>query len=678
MGALFKNLVFFVLAILALLVIAGVALMFLFDPNDYRDNIAAQVEQQTGRELVIEGDLELSLFPWFAVELGKTTLGNAPGFGEEPFVSFDEARLSIRLLPMLLRRELSVGSAVLDGFNLNLAVNRNGRSNWQDLVEASEAEPDQVTGEGEPARLDIGGVDISDAAISYRDDQLGESYRLTNFNLNTGRVASGEPLPLSGSFDFDLQPADLKGDFDFETTMLLDGDAGTVEFSDLEFTVLGVEIAADVEPFSYAGESTPTARVEVEAFSMKGLMMGLDIEPPVTADPAALEKVYGDAVVRLTPEAITLSDVTLVVDDTTFKGDLALDSGAAGTIRLNLAGDEIDLGRYMEPAPDAAGAGGESVPVEIPVDLIRAFNVRGNLTMQEALLSGMTFENARLGLNIANGSLRLHPVAADLFGGKYEGDVRINAASDTPVLSVNENVRDVNLGALAAAMFEQENVTGTINGTFTLSGRGADLGIIQRSLSGNMAMELADGALEGTDIWYELRRARAMLKKEPAPEPELPPRTRFSNISVSGPVKDGIFRSDNLFAELPYMQLTGKGKVDFPAAEIDYRMTARILERPEFATGATEEELKEFTEAVIPIKVTGSLLDPSVAPDIEKMLKDEAEEKIKDALFDKLLGGDEDAEGEAEAGEETEATGEKKKKKDRDKLKDALEDLIKN
>ncbi len=84
-----------------------------------------------------------------------------------------------------------------------------------------------------------------------------------------------------------------------------------------------------------------------------------------------------------------------------------------------------------------------------------------------------------------------------------------------------------------------------------------------------MSFELLDGAWEGTDVWYELRRARALLKQEEAPEPTLPARTPFSSVAVSGPVTDGIFRSDNLLAELPFMQLTGKGSVDLPAAEID-------------------------------------------------------------------------------------------------------------
>jgi len=127
-----------------------------------------------------------------------------------------------------------------------------------------------------------------------------------------------------------------------------------------------------------------------------------------------------------------------------------------------------------------------------------------------------------------------------------------------------------------------------------------------------------------------------------------------------------------LLAELPFMQLTGKGDVDFAAAEVDYRMTARILERPEFVDGATEEELEEFTEAVIPLRITGSLAEPSIKPDIEEALKEEVKEKAKEKLFEKLLGGEEEPE---EPTDDT-ADEEEPKKKKKDKLKDALKDLI--
>ena len=203
---------------------------------------------------------------------------------------------------------------------------------------------------------------------------------------------------------------------------------------------------------------------------------------------------------------------------------------------------------------------------------------------------------------------------------------------------------------------------------------------VQKSLNGNMSFQLTDGAYEGTDIWYELRRARALLKGGEAPTPELPPRTRFSSVTATGVVRDGVMRNDDLYAELPYMQLSGSGDVDLVSATIDYDLTARVLERPESLQGVTEEELDEFTEAVIPLKITGSVSAPSVKPDVEKLLRKRVEDEIKDRLFDKLLGGDKKAPAEEatqEAPPAEEAAPEEPAEVDiEDQLKDKLKDLF--
>jgi len=676
MGGPLKKVLFLILGIVAVAVVAAVSFVLLFDPNDFREEIAAKVKQTTGRDLVIEGDIELTLFPWVAINVGKTTLGNAAGFGDEPFASFDEARLSVSVMPMIMERKVVVGTAALDSFRLNLQVASSGRSNWQDFLDASELQEEVVESgdEDDASTIDIASIEITNASVSYSDAQSGDNIRLTDLNLGSGTVQAGAPIALSGDFNFDLQPADLAGDFAVDTVMTLDGDAGTIAFSDVEISTLGLNIDANVEAFSYVDDAVPVATLQVDAFSMKSLMQALNIEAPVTADPDALGKVIVDATASMRPEAIVLSNLVLVVDDTRFQGSLSLAGDAAGTISFELVGDSMNLDRYMAPAEEGTDADADAIPIEIPADLIRSLNFRGNLTLEEATLSGMEFTAVELGLNAAAGDLRLHPISADFFGGKYQGDVRINASSGSPVLSVNENISEVDLGSLAVAMFDQENITGSINGSFQLSGRGDDLAAIQRSLNGNMSMELIDGTWEGTDVWYELRRARALYKQEPAPDPELPARTRFSTVRATGLVTDGVFHNDDLLAELPFMQLTGKGDVDFAAAEVDYRLTARILERPEFVEGASEEELEEFTEAVIPLRITGSLAEPSIRPDIEEALKEEVKKEVKKQLLEQLLGGEEDATDEAT--DETAGDEEPEKKSDKDKLKDALKGLI--
>ncbi len=677
MGRLVKFFFYFIAAIVAIFLIAAISFFLLFDANDFRDDFAAQVKKATGRELTIEGDIELSLFPWLAIDIGETRLGNAAGFSDEPFVSFNQARLSVRIMPLLLRREVSIGTALLDGLDLNLEVAGNGRSNWQDLIDASEAK-ESAPQEGEQAEagasaLDVVSIDIRNASVRYTDNQIGESYRLSNLNLSSGRVAEGEPLPLSTAFDFEMQPADISGGLEMEAVASAGPTAGTIEFSDVEISVFGIDISANVEPFSYIEDAIPTAVIQVDEFSLKELMAQMNIEPPLTADPDAMEKVLINATVQFRPEAIALKELDLVLDDTTFAGELALASDAAGTISVNLSGDSINLDRYMAPADEAGVATEDVAPVEVPADLIRSLNLRGNFKIAEAVLGGMRFENAELGVKAANGKLRMYPISAQFFDGTYSGDVSVDASGKTPVLSVNEKVRDVNVGALALAMFEEESVTGSINGSFELTGRGNDLGAIQSSLQGQMSFELLDGAWEGTDVWYELRRARALLKKEEVPEPTLPARTPFSSVTASGPVTDGVFRNDDLLAELPFMQLTGNGSMDLPAATINYNMTARVFERPEFVDGATAEELDEFTEAVIPLKITGPLASPSIKPDIQKMLKKEAEKEVKKLLMDKLFGAEEEEEVPAEGATDQ---APEEEKDDKDKLKDALKGLL--
>ena len=345
---------------------------------------------------------------------------------------------------------------------------------------------------------------------------------------------------------------------------------------------------------------------------------------------------------------------------------------ADGTFELDLAGDSIDIARYMAPPTDTAATDeSASETVEIPVELIRALNARGNLSIASASLGKILFEKVTLGLNASNGKLRIHPIAADFFDGGYRGDVQIDASGKLPSIAVDENIANVSLRPMVKAMYDVDNVTGTVNGNFKLGGSGADMDAIRRDLDGSLSIELQDGAWEGTDVWYELRRARALIKGEPAPKAPATPRTQFSSMVASGKVTDGVLRNDDFFAQLPFMQLSGKGSVNFVEATVDYTATGRFLEKPEFVTDVSEEELDDFTKAVIPFRITGPLADPTIEPDVEEMLKDRAEKEVKKAIADKLFGDEEEPQEGDEPQEEKDIEDQLK-----DEAKKRLRDLL--
>ena len=121
-------------AVLATLVVgAAIFIGWLFDPNDYKDYVAEWVESRTGRDFVIEDDLELTFFPWLGVETGGLRLGNAEGFGAQAFATAERAIVRVNILPLFLAR-VEFGNLEVDGLELNLGRDLERRGNWEDLL----------------------------------------------------------------------------------------------------------------------------------------------------------------------------------------------------------------------------------------------------------------------------------------------------------------------------------------------------------------------------------------------------------------------------------------------------------------------------------------------------------------------------------------------------------------
>jgi len=440
MNRVLKALLLVVAGLILLVVLAiGAALIF-FDPNDFRDDIAAAVREETGRELTIEGDLSIRVFPWLAVAVGNTRLGNAEGFGEEPFASFDSARLSLEILPLLLRREFVIGNAALDGLVVNLATNAQGANNWDDLVAQGET-PDTPAPEAEedahPTALDIAGIDVSGAVVRYRDAAAGSDYRIEGLTLSTGAISLGSPFDVDGRFDYLLEPDGIGGSLElaasvelgsrFEAVVLEDLDvsgrvaglttepatfalsaprlaadlgASRLEPASLSATALGVELSADVAALGWADAVTGDMRLSVAPFSPRGVLGQLEVELPPTADPQALTSLALSADAELDADSVSLGELDMRLDATTLTGEIVVPLGTDAPLRFDLAADTIDLDRYMAPAGDEAeeAAAEETADFEIPVDLIRAVNARGTARLEKATFAGMSFTGLEVGL----------------------------------------------------------------------------------------------------------------------------------------------------------------------------------------------------------------------------------------------------------------------------------------
>lgn len=118
------------LAVLLLLLVAALALVvFVVDPNDYKDEIQDRFAAATGHELVISGQLRLALRPRPVLEVTQASLPGA--FGEQGPTLADIGRLRLypRLGPLLTGR-FELALVRVEDLDLHLVRDEQGRENW--------------------------------------------------------------------------------------------------------------------------------------------------------------------------------------------------------------------------------------------------------------------------------------------------------------------------------------------------------------------------------------------------------------------------------------------------------------------------------------------------------------------------------------------------------------------
>jgi len=381
-----------------------------------------------------------------------------------------------------------------------------------------------------------------------------------------------------------------------------------------------------------------------QEFDMRELFERLE-SPVETADADALSKVNLTTNLTYGAAGTSFKDLRMQLDDTQLTGELSLDPESA--LAFDLKMDEIDLDRYLPP-PEPEGAEGAepAAPldaVEIPVEAIRALNANGRLRIGKLRLSGMDMESVKLGINARNARVRLHPFESSLYGGSYKGDIVLTTRGKRPLLTLDENVEGLRVGDLSRALYEEAMISGTMQGHFVLKARGDNLGEMRQTLGGEISFNLEDGAIEGFNLWADIRKGLAVARQQPVPQEakDAPRRTEFSSVSGSATVKNGVVSNNDLLAQLPSLNMTGGGTIDLVKDEVDYRVKAVVLDTPELKA---QEDVAGLAGISVPVKISGAVFDPTIRPDVAGLAKDQAKEKAKEKLAEKLglKGVDED------------------------------------
>jgi AsmA protein len=680
MGKFLKIILGLVAVFAVLIVVLAIVLPFIVDPNDFKNQIATAVQENTGRSLSIDGDISLSVFPWLGLEIGPTRLSNAQGFGEQPMASIQQVQVRVKLLP-LLHKQLEMDTIRLSGLRLDLGKDASGRSNWADLLgESGEktktgaAHPGKET-ESPLAGLAIGGVEVTDARVLWDDRSTGSRFELSELSFTTGAIDPGKPFDLDLHFDMNAtKPAiagqtdlrgkvllseslqavslddtelklDLKGDglpggrlrLSLATDMTVDLERHTLEVPELTLETLGLKVSGKASGTGIGGEDPHlSGTLDVAEFVPRDVIKELGQEPPVTADNAVLGKAAAALQWEASARQAAATSLQLQLDDTHVSGRLGVDNFASPAIDFALQADKIDLDRYLPPpsrdestapaTPAAAAAGGTQA---LPVEALRGLNLTGTVKLGTLKAYNLHSTDIEFTVKSRDGLLRVHPAVASLYQGQYSGDVSLDVRGKIPQLSLNEHVKGIQVGPLLKDLSGDDKLSGTGNVDVQLRGNGATPEQLRSTLNGTAAFSFTNGCLKGVNIASLLRTAQAKLQGHPPPPDDQPNQTDFTELQGTATVTDGVVRNNDLSAKSPLLRITGEGQASLPAETIDYLLTTKIVGSLKGQGGKGLDELKGVE---IPVRISGTFSKPTYTPDLAAGLGDVAREKAKEKI----------------------------------------------
>lgn len=498
MGKLLKWLIGLILVVALLVIAAVIVIPLVVDPNDYKDDIIAQVKQQTGRDLALQDKLELSVFPTLAVQLGGARLSNAEGFGDKPFAEVDKLALKVKLLPLLSKR-VEVDTVVLRGLKLNLAKDAEGKSNWDDLVAKGEKPEEQpaedqpkADKDGEKLAIKVEGVEIEDAQLVWDDKQAGQFYELSGLRLVTGAISPGATVPVelglslkqkapARTVDLELK-TQLSADEDFQKLRIedllaklaaageglpkggvklelgaaqiaVDQAADTAELSDLTLSGTGIDLAANLNVAGMTGQPKVNGKLVLAESNLRDLL-ALAGGTPAMADPKALTKVAAQLELAATDKGMTIKPLQLTLDDSKLTGDIELVDFEGPNVNLALNLDQIDIDRYLPPAAAKADKPAEQAKPEAteeggdPLAALRTLVLNGQISVGKLKASNLTITDIQLGLAGKDGIIKIDPLGLMLYEGKLTGSGNLDATGEAPKVILSQSLQGLKLRPL--------------------------------------------------------------------------------------------------------------------------------------------------------------------------------------------------------------------------------------
>jgi AsmA protein len=497
----------FLIILAGLIVVVFLALILapkLINWNGYKPRIAAMVKESTGRDLRIDGDIHLSIFPSLEFAISGVHLSNAPGMQAPEMLSLGAVSGKLRLLP-LLRRRVVIDSFIVQDPAVHLEVDKDGRANWEFATgSAPPSKPQEKPSNGAtglPIKdLSLGEVRLSQGNVSLINASTGQTLIAKDIDLTVALSNLRRPLRLALRLNLNDEPVKVDLAVDSPQRML-EGVAATVQA-----TVASKFVTTDYQG-SIQQKPVPglDGRFNLNIPSVGQLAAWLS-QPLAPSEPDP-----GPLVIHAT---FTSAGKTVALTEATIEGK-ALKASATGSydgsgeiakIVLKVDSDRLDVDRYLPPAPVAKKPppvsrhskprpSGDIMAVFSPrpldLSVLRKTEADVRIAIQGIKAMGYEIGQVDFTTTLKDGQLTSQINTLKLYGGNVKGTLKLDGTGKALGVDAKLNIDRVKVDKLASAATGGEvPVTGIASGQVQATARGESPRRLVESLQGGITFQL--------------------------------------------------------------------------------------------------------------------------------------------------------------------------------------------
>lgn len=372
----------------------------------------------------------------------------------------------------------------------------------------------------------------------------------------------------------------------------------------------------------------------------QGKLTGARLQPSQLKKPLEI----ANAELRFTGDSARVDNLQAQLGSSQANGWLQIKNFNQPVLGFDLKANQLNVSELQQAlnsgSGGASGKQGKSASSSLRGD--------GQVFIGKLIMDTLTATDVQSKVIMLNNVITLAPVTMKLYGGSYQGSVRIDQSGGATDLALTGKFGGLDINQFLSASGSKSMIYGTAAGAIDVHGRGTDGNQLAQSLLGNGAITINNGKFTSFDLMKQVEVLGKFLNL-----PTGGAGTAFRSLKTNLKFDHGKLSTDALQLLMDDLQVNGDGWMQLgDAPTVNYDLLAKLgpaLSKRVAPASDSKSPLNlsaGFSSVVgnffmdqgsiaVPIKMAGPLTQPSFGLN-SAMLQRRAKDQIKDSLLERF------------------------------------------